>query len=111
AQLRTTATTASTDHRRRVIRLVIKDVLIGPEKITIRHRIPTRTDSTRITQRDPQPDTEGDNQPRPQLRWGRGFPAAGQHLPARLALAAGQEAAPRQDPRPDRPQPRRDRYP
>ena len=70
-QLRTTATTASTDQRRRVIRLIIKDVLIGPEKITIRHRIPTRTDSTRVTQRDSQPDTEGDNQPGCQLRWGR----------------------------------------
>ena len=36
------ATTASTDDRRRVLRLLVKDVLIGPEKITIRHRIPVR---------------------------------------------------------------------
>src|SRR5437762_3546864 len=83
AQLRTTATTASTDERRRVTRLVIKDVLIGPEKITIRHRIPTRTGSTRVTQRDRQPDTEGDNQPRCQLRWGREHPALGSSLPGR----------------------------
>jgi site-specific DNA recombinase len=82
AQLRTTATTTSTDQRRRVIRLVIKDVLIGPEKITIRHRIPTRKDSTRVTQRDRQPDTEGDNQPGCQLRWRRVLTAFGQPVHA-----------------------------
>jgi len=27
----------------RVLRLLVKDVLVGPEKITIRHRIPIRT--------------------------------------------------------------------
>jgi DNA invertase Pin-like site-specific DNA recombinase len=70
-KLRTTATTASTDERRRVMRLIVKDVLIGPEKITIRHRIPTRTGGTRVTQRGRQSDTEGDNQPGCQLRWGR----------------------------------------
>ncbi len=43
AQLRGTAATASTvEERRRVLRLLVKDVLIGPEKITIRHRIPVR---------------------------------------------------------------------
>jgi site-specific DNA recombinase len=41
-RLHGSATTASTDDRRRVLRLLVKDVLIGPEKITIRHRIPVR---------------------------------------------------------------------
>ncbi|HTQ91785.1 MAG TPA: recombinase family protein, partial [Streptosporangiaceae bacterium] len=42
ARLRGSAGTATTDDRRRVLRLLVKDVLIGPEKITIRHRIPVR---------------------------------------------------------------------
>ena len=39
AQLGGSAATARTEDRRRVLRLLVKDVLIGPEKITIRHRI------------------------------------------------------------------------
>ena len=46
------ATGASTDDRRRVLRLLVKDVLIGPEKITIRHRIPIRPASSGTRQRD-----------------------------------------------------------
>ena len=42
AQLRGTAATATVEERRRVLRLLVKDVLIGPEKIAIRHRIPVR---------------------------------------------------------------------
>src|SRR5271166_4774512 len=42
AQLRGSTGTARTEDRRRVLRLLVKDVLIGPEKITIRHRIPVR---------------------------------------------------------------------
>ncbi|HEY3034867.1 MAG TPA: recombinase family protein [Streptosporangiaceae bacterium] len=71
AQLRGQAATASTDERRRVLKLLVKDVLIGPEKITIRHRIPARAGASGVTQRDPQPDTEGDNNPGCQVRWGR----------------------------------------
>src|SRR5262249_56856873 len=63
--------TASTDDQRHVLKLLVKDVLIGPEKITIRHRIPARASASRITQRDPQPDSEGDNRPSCQVRWGR----------------------------------------
>jgi len=39
AQLGGSAATARTEDRRRVLRLLVKDVLIGPEKITIRHHI------------------------------------------------------------------------
>ena len=42
ARLRGSTATATTEDRRRVLRLLVKDVLIGPEKITIRHRIPVR---------------------------------------------------------------------
>ncbi len=72
AQLRSTTATASTGERRRVLKLLVKDVLIGPEKITIRHRIPARASATAVTQRDPQPDTEGDHRAGCQVRWGRG---------------------------------------
>jgi site-specific DNA recombinase len=72
AQLRGNTATAGIHERQRVLRLLVKDVLIGPEKITIRHRIPVREhasgghhDTT---------DTEGDMRKSSQLRWGRGFP-------------------------------------
>ena len=42
ARLRSSSATATTEDRQRVLRAVVQDVLIGPEKITIRHRIPAR---------------------------------------------------------------------
>jgi DNA invertase Pin-like site-specific DNA recombinase len=39
-RLRHTATTASVPERQRVLRLLVKEVLIGPERVVIRHRIP-----------------------------------------------------------------------
>jgi hypothetical protein len=57
AQLRSSADHADVPERQRVLRLLVKDVLIGPDKITIRHRIPVRkraataTDPTTPTQR------------------------------------------------------------
>ena len=71
AQLRGNAATATVEDRQRVLRLLVKDILIGPEKITIRHRIPTRADRSGARQRDPGPDTEGDHSPGYLLRWGR----------------------------------------
>ena len=41
-QLRGNAATTAVTERQQVLRLLVKDVLVGPEKITIRHRIPTR---------------------------------------------------------------------
>ena len=75
AQLRSNAATATVEDRQRVLRLLVKDILIGPEKITIRHRIPTRPGGPGARQRDPGPDTEGDHRPDYLLRWGRGRPA------------------------------------
>ena len=71
AQLRGNAATATVEERQRVLRLLVKDILIGPEKITIRHRIPARRRRLRPRQRDPGPDTEGDHRPGYLLRWGR----------------------------------------
>ena len=77
AQLRGNAATATVEDRQRVLRLLVKDILIGPEKITIRHRIPARPGSSGTRQRDPEPDTEGDHRPGSHLRWGRDHPALG----------------------------------
>jgi site-specific DNA recombinase len=70
-RLRTSAATATVEERQRVLRLLVKDILIGPEKITIRHRIPTRADRPTAREHESQPDTEGDHRPGYLLRWGR----------------------------------------
>jgi site-specific DNA recombinase len=82
AQLRGNAATATVEDRQRVLRLLVKDILTGPEKITIRHRIPARPGSPAARQRDPGPDTEGDHRRDYLLRWGRGITAARQRVPA-----------------------------
>jgi Recombinase/Recombinase zinc beta ribbon domain len=75
AQLRGNAATATVEDRQQVLRLLVKDILIGPEKITIRHRVPTPAGGSGARQRDPGPDTEGDHRPGYLLRWGRAVPA------------------------------------
>ena len=83
AQLRDKADVSSVEERQRVLRLVVKDILIGPDKITIRHRIPVRDDANAgHSDSQAEPAAEGDHSPSYPLRWGRGLPAAGQHLPA-----------------------------
>ena len=80
AQLRHNAATADVAERQRVLRLLVKDVLIGPDKIIIRHRIPLREPAPATRHRDPHTDTEsddkGDHGPSYLLRWGRGQPRA-----------------------------------
>jgi site-specific DNA recombinase len=83
AQLRGNAATATVEERQRVLRLLVKDVLVGPEKITIRHRIPTRGSSPGGRHHEPDTDTEGDHRPDYPLRWGRDHPALGSSLPGR----------------------------
>ena len=68
AQLRGNTQGASITERQRVLRLLVKDVLIGPEKVTIRHRIPIR-ERTTGDQEPSNADTEGDHQPSCPLRW------------------------------------------
>jgi hypothetical protein len=41
AEIRGNATTSTLEQRQHILRLLVKDVLIGPEKITVRHRIPS----------------------------------------------------------------------
>ena len=82
AQLRDKTGTASIPERQQVLRLLVKDILIGSEKITIRHRIPARGNGTATRQPDTGPDTEGDQRASCPLRWGRGFTRAGKSVPA-----------------------------
>jgi site-specific DNA recombinase len=99
ARLRGSAATASTEDRRRVLRLLVKDVLIGPDKITIRHLIPVREPAGSGGSHHDTTDTEGDMRNGYQLCWGRALPAAGQHRAfgagraLRPAMGAGQGPA------------------
>jgi site-specific DNA recombinase len=68
-RLRDKTTTATVPERQRILRLLVKDILIGPDKITIRHSIPTRANTDNRTQNSPDTDTEGETRPDCQLRW------------------------------------------
>ena len=81
ARLRGSTGTARTEDRRRVLRLLVKDVLIGPEKITIRHRIPVREPATSGGGHHDTTDTEGDMRESYELCWGRAVPVAGERGP------------------------------
>jgi site-specific DNA recombinase len=89
AQLHGNAATATVEDRQRVLRLLVKDILIGPEKITIRHRIPTRPGGSGARQRDPGSDTEGDHRRDYLLRWGR------DHAALRSSLLSRRKSLPR----------------
>ena len=78
AQLRSNTHGASVTERQRVLRLLVKDVLIGPEKVTIRHRIPIRERTSHSNQEHQTPDTEGDQSASCPLRWGREEPPVDQ---------------------------------
>jgi site-specific DNA recombinase len=79
AQLQHTAATAEVFERQRVLRLLVKNVLIGPEKITIQHRIPVRQHAASTNTEDT--DTESDHRASCPLRWGRGVADPVQHPP------------------------------
>ena len=70
ARLRGSAATATVEDRQRVLRAVVQDVLVGPEKLTIRHRIPVREPASGGGHHDTT-DTEGDMRESSLLRWGR----------------------------------------
>jgi site-specific DNA recombinase len=83
ARLRANSATATTEDRQRVLRALVQDILIGPDKITIRHRIPARQPSARGTGGHNSTDTEGDMRNSSLLRWGRGKPVAAERRAAR----------------------------
>ena len=67
--LRAKTRTATVTERQRVLRLLVKDVLIGPDKITIRHSIPVRNTTPSRTHDRPETDSEGETRPDCPLRW------------------------------------------
>ena len=69
-KLHANSATATTEDRQRVLRAVVQDILIGPGKLTIRHRIPIREPSSGSGHHETT-DTEGDMRKSSQLRWGR----------------------------------------
>ena len=73
--------TATTEDRQRVLRALVQDILIGPEKITIRHRIPVREPASGGGHHDTT-DTEGDMRNSSLLRWGRGIARDREPVPA-----------------------------
>jgi hypothetical protein len=90
-QLRDKTHDATVEDRQRVLRLLVKDILVGPEKITIRHRILIRERTT--SEQPDSTDTEGDQRPSCPVRWGckrgalrdsllRGLPDPVDHHPA-----------------------------
>jgi site-specific DNA recombinase len=82
--LRDKTITATVTERQRVLRLLVKDVLVGPDKITIRHSIPVRHNASSRTDGSAETDSEGEIRPDCQLRWRSHVPTAGQH---RLVVA------------------------
>ena len=89
ARLRQNAATATTQDRQRVLRALVQDILIGPGKITIRHRIPVREPSSGSSHHDDTTDTESDMRDSYLLRWGRGIAAARERVPALRPGPAG----------------------
>jgi site-specific DNA recombinase len=69
ARLRGNAATATVPEQQRVLRLLIKDVLIGPERILIRHSIPTASSATAPTTTVADSDTDEEPAPSSPLRW------------------------------------------
>ena len=94
ARLRGNAATATVEERRRVLRLLVKDVLIGPEKITIRHRIPVREPAGAGGGHHDTTDTEGDMRQSYPLCWGRDFTVLAER---RVARAGGGRRGPLPD--------------
>jgi site-specific DNA recombinase len=82
ARLRGNVAAATTEDRQRVLRALVQDVLVGPEKITIRHRIPVREHASGGGHHD-STDTEGDMRESSLLRWGR------EHSPLRHGDRSG----------------------
>ena len=74
ARLRQNSATATTRDRQRVLHAVVQDILIGPGKLTIRHRIPVREPASGGDHHD-KTDTEGDMREGYPLCWGRVYAA------------------------------------
>jgi len=79
ARLRHNATTATLTEQQRVLRLLVKDVLIGPERITVRHCIPVGASTPAATPKITDGDDDEEPAQRSPLRWRSLLAAAGQY--------------------------------
>jgi len=75
--LRDKASTASITERQRVLRLLVKDILVGPDKITIRHNIPVRSGAGSRSENNAETDSEGETPRDYPLRWRSHLAAVG----------------------------------
>ena len=69
AALRKSAVSATVEDRQRVVRLLVKEVLVGPGKIVIRHSIPTRGDTPAPASVSTDSDNDAEPAPSSHLRW------------------------------------------
>ena len=69
AALRKSAVSATVEDRQRVVRLLVKEVLVGPGKIVIRHSIPTRGDTPAPASVSTDSDDDAEPAPSSHLRW------------------------------------------
>ena len=69
ATLRKSAVTAAVEDRQRVVRLLVKEVLVAPGKIVIRHSIPTRADGSAPGPASTDSDADAEPAPGSHLRW------------------------------------------
>ena len=83
ARLRSAAETLSVIERQKIVRLLVKDVLVGEDTITIRHSIPIPSSPP---QNEESGSSDGRNYP---LCKGRALTAAGQHLPQQAGSDLG----------------------
>ncbi len=75
ATLRKSATTATAGDRQRVMRLLVREVLVSPGKIVIRHSIPTRADASAPVPASTDSDADAEPAPGSHLRWRSQHPA------------------------------------
>lgn len=95
ARLRNAADTLDVTERQRIVRLVVKDVLVGDDNIIIRHCIPAM--STPSPDNGPPAPSRPNGSPEDQsylLRTGRDLPLAGQRLPSLVRQGLSYEDGP-----------------
>ena len=94
SRLRSSAGTLNVPERQRVVRLLVKEIFVGDDKIVIRHSIPLPTNPSRG--RSPKGDSPGSGQDQSRsylLRSGRNFAAARECLPALRLRSLGSSMA------------------
>ncbi|MFN2495835.1 MAG: recombinase family protein [Pseudonocardiaceae bacterium] len=99
ARLRTNANTVGVPEQQRVLRLLVKDVLIGPERIVIRHSIPTGRSAAPPTTTIADGDADEEPAPSSPLRWRSHLPRADEHGLARNGRGCRSPLPPHRPPR------------